>query len=77
MIALDFAAHFAAEPGTLDYAFVERIIHEALAAAHLPVVDVEMDQTRVIDGPFPQGAPLPDVPGPLGMPQTRPPGAYR
>ena len=75
MIALDLAVHFDASVGAIDYALVERIIHESLAAAHLPVVDVEIDQTRVVDGPFPQ--PLaPDLPVDLrGAPMTRPPGA--
>lgn len=76
MIAIDLAAKFDAPPGTIDYALVERIIHEALAAAHLPVVDVEIDQTRVVDGPFPQSPLAPDAPVDLrGAPTTRPPGA--
>lgn len=74
MIAQDFAIHFDALPGQIPAAAVERVIHEALAAAHFPVVDVEYDQTRVIDGPFPQGPPaLGDLPVPL----TRPPGAFQ
>lgn len=76
MIALDIEVQFDAQPGQIDYATVEHAIHGALAAMHLPVVEVGVDQTRVVDGPFPQQPLAPDLlVGPLGAPLTRPPGA--
>lgn len=61
--------------GTVDYALIERVVHQALVEARIPVVDVEMDGVREVDAPLPTGAPPPDVPlGPFGLPRTAPPG---
>lgn len=65
--------------GTVDYAFLDRVIREALESAHVPVLDVEVSGLRPLgptvdplqvqaeqNGPFAQPA----------APITRPPGHF-
>lgn len=77
MLAADLTIKLNVPLGGVDYAFLERIIHQALTEHQVPVVDVEMDGVRVIDSPLgPEPLPAPDAPiGPAGSPMTRPPGA--
>lgn len=74
MLAADLTVKLDLPFTAVDGAFIERIVHEALSEAHVPVVDVEFDGVRSVDGPIPEQVGPVDVPGALA-PYTRPPGA--
>lgn len=75
MLAADLTIKLDLPFGAVDYALIERVIHEALTEARIPVVDVEMDGTREVDAPLGGTLGPPDSPiGPAGAPLTRPPG---
>lgn len=73
-MAVDLTIKMDVPWGTVDYAYLERIIHEALSNANIPVIDVELDATRDLS-PLPTVLPAPAGPG-GGAPITRPPGSY-
>lgn len=74
MLAADLTIHLDAQFGEIDYALIERVVHDALAEAHVPVVNVEMDGTRDVSAPLSEQLGAPDLQNALA-PYTRPPGA--
>lgn len=74
MLAADLTIKLDAQFGQIDYALIERVVHDALTEARIPVVDVEMDGTRDLAAPLSEQVGAPDLAGALA-PYTRPPGA--
>lgn len=68
MLAADLTIKLDLPFGAVDYAFIERIVHEALLAQQVPVVDVEMDGLRDLGTALPETLGPPDrpLPGPFG-----------
>lgn len=74
MLAADLTIKLDLNFGQVDYALIERVVHDALTEAHIPVVDVEMDGTRDLAAPLSEQLGAPDLQNALA-PYTRPPGA--
>lgn len=66
--------------GTIGYADLDQIIHQALIAHHLPVLDVEVIDTKPVGDALSQPAALAEPANPFAAlptaPVTRPPGAF-
>lgn len=73
MLAAELTIKLDLDYGQVDFALLERVVHEACQAAHLPVVDVEMDGLRQVDSPVATTALAP----PGMVTPTLPPGAQR
>lgn len=73
MLAADITIKLDLPLGAVDFALIERLVHQSLGEHGIPVVDVEMDGLRVVDSPLGPENPL----GPIdpGYPRTPPPGA--
>lgn len=76
MIGVELTVKLNADFGQVDMARLERIIHEAVSADGFPIVDVELDGTKILDAPLPQVLGPPDYNryGPAGVPLTHAPG---
>jgi uncharacterized protein YllA (UPF0747 family) len=73
MTGLEMLVNVNQDRATIDVAFIERLIHEALSDAGVPIIDVEFEGMRDTAAPITAT----DLVGPGRVTPTLPPGARR